>query len=77
MKTILVKVAAAALLIAPFGIATVAHAATYAFVNQSKEVSTVNANDWMTAIATALNIDIHSGVLLLDSQNGNIVGTSI
>ncbi len=53
------------------------HAATYAYVNQAGEVSTVTANDWMTAIATAVNIHIHSGVLLLTSQNDAIVGTSI
>lgn len=54
-----------------------AHAATYAYVNQSQEVSTVTADDWMSAIATAPNIDVHSGVLLLTSQNSNVVGTSI
>lgn len=52
-----------------------AHAATYAFVNQSGFVSTVVANDWMTAIRTATNISAHSGVLLLDSASDyGIVG---
>ncbi len=55
-----------------------AHAATYAYVNKSGEVSTVTANDWMTAIATAFNIATHSGVLLLDSQaDMDIVGDSV
>lgn len=77
MKTTLLKIAAAALVVAPFGVATVAHAATYAYVNQAMEVRTVVADNWMTAIATAPNIDAHSGVLLLTSQFANIVGTSI
>lgn len=54
-----------------------AHAATYAYVNQTGDVSTVTANDWMTAIATAFQIDVHSGVMLLTNQNGGIVGTTI
>ncbi|OGG48618.1 hypothetical protein A3G63_02810 [Candidatus Kaiserbacteria bacterium RIFCSPLOWO2_12_FULL_52_8] len=54
-----------------------AHAATYAYVTQNMEVSTVTANDWMSAIATAFNIDEHSGVLLLTSQYNNIVGKHI
>jgi hypothetical protein len=44
---------------------SLAHAATYAYVNQSQDVSTVSADNWMDAIATASNIDPHSGVLLL------------
>jgi hypothetical protein len=55
---------------------SLAHAATYAYVNTSEEVSTVTADNWMDAIATAPNIDPHSGVLLLTSQNSTIVGTS-
>jgi len=52
-----------------------AHAATYAFINQSGYVAVVTANDWMTAIQNALNIDIHSGVFLLKNQaDYNIVG---
>lgn len=53
------------------------HAATYAYVNQAGEVNAVTANDWMTAIATAVNIHIHSGVLLLTNQNDPILNTSI
>ncbi len=56
---------------------SLAHAATYAYVDQAMEVKTVVANDWMTALATAFNINVHSGVLLLTSQNDTIVGTSI
>jgi hypothetical protein len=46
-------------------------AATYAYVNQEGEVRTVTANDAMTALRTAPNIDEHSGVLLLDSPEDN------
>jgi hypothetical protein len=56
---------------------SLAHAATYAFVNQAQEVSVVNADNWMAALTNALNIDVHSGVLLLTSQNSSIVGTSL
>jgi hypothetical protein len=54
-----------------------AHAAAYAYVNQNQEVSTVNADDWQTALLNAPNIDIHSGVLLLTTQNSTVVGASI
>ena len=53
-----------------------AHAATFAYVNSSSEVRTVVADTWMIALNTAPNIDVHSGVLLLTSQNSGIVGTS-
>ncbi len=56
---------------------TFAHAATFAYVNQQMEVRTVVADNWTIAIATAPNIDIHSGVLLLTNPNASIVGTSI
>ena len=59
------------------GLPSFAHAATYAFVNTSREVSIVNADNWMEAIANAYNIDSHSGVLLLTSLNSNIIGTHI
>lgn len=48
---------------------SLAHASTYAYVNNSMEVSSVVAGDWMTAIATAINISLHSGVLLLTNLN--------
>ncbi len=55
-----------------------AMAASYAYVNQSGDVNMVTANDWMTAIATAPNIDAHSGVLLInDSADQALVGSSI
>jgi hypothetical protein len=54
-----------------------AHAASYAFVNQSNDVSFVIASDPMSALANALNIAFHSGVMLLTNQNSGIVGSSL
>lgn len=55
-----------------------AHAATYAYVNQSGEVSTVTADNPTLAMANAFMIDIHSGVMLLLSQlDFGLVGDSI
>lgn len=42
-------------------------AANYAYVDNNGDVKSVVASDWQTAIKTAFNIYIHSGVLLLDS----------
>lgn len=54
------------------------YAATYAYVNQSGNVSTVTASEPMAAIRTAPGISLHSGVLLLSSQADNeIVGDSV
>ena len=60
-----------------FALPSVTHAATYAFVNTSGEVNAVTADNWMLAIANAVNIGIHSGVLLITSQYQNIVGTRV
>jgi hypothetical protein len=57
-------VAALALIAVP----AFSQAATYAYVNQNGDVSSVVANDPMTAIAIAPNRALHSGVILLDSQ---------
>lgn len=58
-------------------IPTFSHAATYAFVNTSGEVSMVVANDPMTAIATAFNRAARSGVMLLTSQTDAIIGDHV
>lgn len=52
-------------------------AATYAYVNQSGEVSMVVANDPMTAIAIAPNRAVHSGVMLLTQPDMNLVGDNV
>jgi hypothetical protein len=45
----------------------VASAAVYAYVDTAGEVKSVTATDWMTAIATAPFIHMHSGVMLLST----------
>lgn len=60
-----------------FALPSFAHAATYAFVNTSGEVNAVTADTWMAAIANAINIHAHSGVMLLTAQNNYILDTSI
>ena len=65
--------------IALFIVATpsTSHAATYAYVNQSGDVSMVIANDPMTAIATAIGRAARSGVILLTGSNDNLVGDHV
>ena len=54
-----------------------AHAATYAFVNTSGEVSIIAAESPEQALMSAFNISIHSGVMLLQSQFDAIVGDRV
>lgn len=55
-----------------------ADAAVYAYVDATGEVKSVTANDWMTAIAIAPNIHIHSGVLLLKTAyDYTIIGDNV
>lgn len=54
-----------------------ASAAIYAYVNQSGEVQIVTANDPYSAMATAPNIDEHSGVMLLTNPADPIVGDRV
>lgn len=44
---------------------TTASAATFAYVDATGEVRSVVANDWSTAISTAPNIHVNSGVFTL------------
>ncbi len=55
-----------------------AQAATFAYVDAAGDVKSVVANDWRTAIATAPNIHMHSGVMLLTTAaDYTIVGDSV
>ena len=52
-----------------------ASAATYAYVDTTGEVKPVVADTWQEAIAKAIGIHIHSGVMLLSSPSDfDIVG---
>lgn len=69
-----VLMAAFAVMAAP----ALTHAASYAYVHQTGNVSIVIADTWMAAIATAPGIAIHSGVLLLDSLDDSaVVGDNV
>lgn len=60
------------------GTPALSQAATFAYVNQEGEVRTVTADAAMTALATAPNIDEHSGVLLIDSASDEgVVGDRV
>lgn len=54
-----------------------AHAATYAFVNTSGEVNAVVADNPTSALITAFNISLHSGVLLLGNQTDSILNGGV
>ena len=52
-------------------------AQTFAYVNTSGEVTTVEAADANTALMTAPSISLHSGVMLLQDSDDDIVGDSV
>ena len=54
-----------------------AFAQTFAYVNTSGEVTSMEATDANTALNTAPGISLHSGVMLLGSPNDDIVGDSV
>lgn len=54
-----------------------AAAATYAYVDQTGDVRTVESATPDVAIMTAPNIDEHSGVMLLTNPNDPIVGDNV
>lgn len=60
------------------GLPLVSFGASFAYVNQSGDVSAVTADTALIALATAPNIHIHSGVILLDSpEDSALVGSSL
>jgi hypothetical protein len=65
-------------LFAFFALAQVSLAATYAYVNTEGIVMTHEASDPMTAIATAPDRTLHSGVMLVsDSSDRTVVGDEV
>jgi len=65
-------------LAAVFAVPGISLAATYAYVNTSGEVMSMEASSANTAIMTAPNIHKNSGVMLLDSSGDmEIVGNSV
>jgi hypothetical protein len=73
MKKLLGITALAALVALP----TASFAQTFAYVNTSGEVTSTEAADANTALATAPNIAVHSGVMLLTDPNDDILDESI
>ena len=72
-KVLLSAFALAAVIAAPVA----ALAATYAFVNTSGEVRTMDATSAAQALSTAPNLGVHSGVMLIDSANDPVVGDNV
>ncbi|MDB5245263.1 MAG: hypothetical protein JWN90_368 [Parcubacteria group bacterium] len=73
MKKVLGMFALAAVIALP----SMSYAATYAYVNSSGEVAAVTADTAAQALATAPNMDIHSGVMLLSNPNDGIIGDTV
>lgn len=74
MNKILVGTLALAAIVAVPGISM---AADYAYVNASGEVNMVTAADANTALMTAPNIHVRSGVMLMSADDAGIVGDNI
>ncbi|MES2225368.1 MAG: hypothetical protein V4480_00980 [Patescibacteria group bacterium] len=74
MKKLLGIFALAALVAVP---AAASHAATFAYVNTSGEVSSVEATTATTALSTAPNIAMHSGVMQLSDTNDSILNDNV
>ena len=71
------KVLGIAALAAALALPAATFAQTFAYVNTSGEVATVDAADANTALRTAPNISLHSGVIMLQSSSDSIVGDSV
>ncbi|KND47396.1 MAG: hypothetical protein AB199_03130 [Parcubacteria bacterium C7867-004] len=74
MKKVLLSVfALAAIVAAP----AVSLAATYAYVNTTGEVRTVEAASANQALSTAPNLGVHSGVMLIEDVSDPVVGDRV
>jgi len=74
MKKLLLGSLALAAVVAVPGVSL---AATYAYVNAAGEVMTMEASNASTALSTAPNIHVHSGVMLIQSTNDPVVGDKV
>jgi hypothetical protein len=74
MKTLLASALALAAVIAVPGAAS---AATYAFVNTAGEVMTMEATNSDVALATAPNLHVHSGVMLVGADDADVIGDEV
>lgn len=75
--TMINKVLGIAAVTAALAFPAATFAQTFAYVNTSGEVTTVDAADANTALRTAPNISLHSGVMLLQNGSDSIVGDSV
>lgn len=73
----LAEIAAIIIALAVVALPAIASAANYAYVDQVGNVRSITSDTWQTAIATAPNIHINSGVVLLTSTNSDIVGDDV
>lgn len=63
--------------IGTFSIPFTSGAATYAYVATSGEVRTVEANNWIEALAKAIDCSVRSGVMELMRANDPVVGDRV
>jgi len=73
MKKLLGITALAAFVALP----TASFAQTFAYVNTSGDVTSMEATDAQTALMTAPNISLHSGVILLQNDDSDILNDSV
>lgn len=72
MKKLILALAAAAVALPGF-----ASAATYAYVNTAGEVMTTEAATADAALMTAPNLHVHSGVMLVGTDDSNVIGSDV
>lgn len=72
MKKLILALAAVAVALPGF-----ASAATYAYVNTAGEVMTMDAATAEAALTTAPNLHVHSGVMLVGSDDSDVIGDDV
>lgn len=73
MKTLLLGAAAMATVLVP----AAAFAQTYAYVNTTGEVMTTDAATADQALMTAPGISVHSGVMIVEADDQNVLGDNV